>query len=60
MNNYDGINKVFKGKVDYIFSDPTNIKYSNTPSTIIDLTSELKVIREGEIKLDDILKVIKQ
>ena len=60
MNDYDKINATFKGKIDYIFSDPTNIKYSNTPSTIIDMTNDIKVIREGEIKLDDILKVIKQ
>jgi tRNA threonylcarbamoyl adenosine modification protein (Sua5/YciO/YrdC/YwlC family) len=59
MNNYDEILKKFDGKIDYIYSDPTNIKYSNTPSTIIDMTNGLKVIREGEITLDDILKVIK-
>jgi len=58
MNDYDKIYETFKGKIDYIFSDPTNLKYSNTPSTIIDMTGSLKVIREGEIKLDDILKVI--
>ncbi len=58
MNDYDKIYETFKGKIDYIFSDPTNLKYSNTPSTIIDMTDSLKVIREGEIKLDDILKVI--
>ena len=60
MNDYNEINKKFKGKIDYIFSDPTNIKYSNTPSTIIDMTNELKVIREGAIKLEDILKVINE
>ena len=58
MNNYDEINKTFKGKVDYIYKDTTNITYSNVPSTIIDMTNGLKVIREGEITLDDILKVI--
>ncbi|MBP5445789.1 MAG: peptide chain release factor N(5)-glutamine methyltransferase [Acholeplasmatales bacterium] len=58
MNDYTEINKVFKDKVDYILSDPTNITYSNVPSTIIDMTNGLKVIREGEITLEDILKVI--
>ena len=58
LNNYDEINETFKGKIDYIFKDPTNIKYSNVPSTIIDMTNELKVIREGDIKLEEILKII--
>ena len=58
LNDYDIINEKFKGKVDYIFSDELNIKYSNVPSTILDMTNGLKVIREGEIKLEEILKVI--
>ena len=60
MNDYDEINKTFKGKIDYIFSDPTNITYSNVPSTIIDMTNELKVIREGNIKIDEILRAINE
>ena len=58
LNDYDTINSKFKGLVDYIFSDELNIKYSNVPSTILDMTNGLKVIREGEIKLEEILKVI--
>ena len=59
LNDYAVIKNIFKDKIDYIFSDPTNIKYSNVPSTIIDMTNGLKVIREGEIKLEEILNVIK-
>ena len=58
LNDYKTINETFKGKVDYILSDPTNITYSNVPSTIIDLTNGIKVIREGAISLDNILKII--
>ena len=58
LNDFETINETFKGKIDYIFKDPTNIKYSNVPSTIIDMTNELKVIREGDIKLEEILKII--
>ena len=58
LNDYETINETFKDKVDYIYSDPTNIVYSDVPSTIIDMTNELKVIREGNIKLEDILKII--
>lgn len=58
LNDYETINAKFKGLVDYIFNDELNIKYSNVPSTIIDMTNGLKVIREGEIKLEEILKVI--
>ena len=58
LNDYDIINNKFKGKIDYIFSDPTNINYSNIPSTIIDMTNELKVIREGGVKIEEILKII--
>ena len=58
LNDYDTINSKFKGLVDYIFSDELNIKNSNVPSTILDMANGLKVIREGEIKLEEILKVI--
>ena len=58
LNDYTIINEKFKGKVDYIFNDELGIKYSNVPSTIIDMTNGLKVIREGEIKIEEILKVI--
>lgn len=58
LNDYNLIKEKFKDKVDYIFSDPTNIKYSNIPSTIIDMTNDLKVIREGAISLEEILKII--
>lgn len=60
MNNYEDIYKVFKDKVDYIYDDPINKEYSNVPSTIIDLTGELKVIREGNITLNDILECMKK
>jgi len=58
LNDYDIIKETFKNKIDYIYNDPTNIEYSNVPSTIIDMTSDLKVIREGDIKLEEILKII--
>lgn len=59
MNNYEDIYKVFNDKADYIYDDPSNKEYSNVPSTIIDMTNDLKIVREGNITLKDILECLK-
>lgn len=58
MNDYESIYNVFKDKVTYIYDDPIKKEYTNIPSTIIDLTDGIKVIREGQITLKDIEKVL--
>lgn len=59
LNEYDEIYKEYHNLVDKIY---TNDRDSlNLASTVILLTTnELKVLREGPIKLDDILRVLKK
>lgn len=56
INNYDEIVKIFKNKVTKIYKN--NEKISNKPSTIISLVDDIKLIREGNISLKDILSII--
>ena len=52
--NFDETYEVFKGKVPYIVNGTTS---SNTPSTIVICDEELILVREGNIKFEDIKKV---
>lgn len=55
---YDEVINIFKDEVAYVFK--SNSK-SGVPSTLVDLTGEqVKIYREGNIKLADILKAIER
>jgi len=58
LNDYQEIKKLFYGKVDYIYNDPSKQNYTNVASTIVDLTNQIEMIREGDIKLKDILQLL--
>lgn len=50
INDINEIEKIFKGKIDYIIIDQET--FSKTSSTVLDVTSnEIKVLRQGTIKL---------
>lgn len=50
------VKSIFKNEVDYIFDGEAK---GGVPSTLVDLTGkEVKIYREGSIKLEDILSVI--
>ncbi len=57
MNDYDEIVCVFGDLVSKIY--PNDLPLSKVSSTVVNLTTDpISVIREGDIKLSDILKVI--
>lgn len=57
LNEYDDIKKNYSDLVDYIYD--TDSKSSNISSTVLLINDdELKVLREGEISLEDINKTI--
>lgn len=50
LNTFEEIKKHFNNKIDYIVCE--NVASSNVSSTIIDVTTnEIKIIRQGEIKI---------
>jgi L-threonylcarbamoyladenylate synthase len=52
-----GVKKVFDGEISYIIDSPCG---KALPSTIVDFSSgEPKLIRQGELKFEDIVKVYK-
>jgi tRNA A37 threonylcarbamoyladenosine synthetase subunit TsaC/SUA5/YrdC len=52
------VKEIFKDEVGYVFEGSAK---GGVPSTIIDLTGkEVKIYREGNIKLSSILKVIEE
>ena len=54
--NSDEVKSIFKDELGYIFEGSAK---GGVPSTLVDLTGkEVKIYREGNIKLADILKVI--
>ncbi len=54
--NSDEVKQIFKNELGYIFEGSAK---GGVPSTLVDLTGkEVKIYREGNIKLADILKVI--
>ena len=54
--NSDEVKNIFKDELGYIFEGSAK---GGVPSTLVDLTGkEVKIYREGNIKLADILKVI--
>ena len=56
LNEYEEINKKYKDLVDYIY--PSNNISSNVSSTVIKVeNSKILVLREGNIKLNDLLNV---
>ena len=56
INEYEEIVDKYSDVVDYIY--PSNEKSSNLSSTVIMAIDEIKVLREGEISLEDINKVL--
>lgn len=60
LNDKDEILETFKDKVDYIYIEENN-NLSQNSSTILDLTgNEIKVVRQGNIKLEEILDYLKE
>jgi len=54
--NSDEVKSIFKDELGYIFEGKAN---GGVPSTLVDLTTkEVKIYREGNIKLKDILEAI--
>jgi tRNA A37 threonylcarbamoyladenosine synthetase subunit TsaC/SUA5/YrdC len=52
------VKEIFKDEVGYVFE---GFAKGGVPSTIIDLTGkEVKIYREGNVKLSSILKVIEE
>ncbi|MDY0277582.1 MAG: L-threonylcarbamoyladenylate synthase [Acholeplasma sp.] len=58
LNDYGVIYKKYHNVVNYIYENDEDI--DGVSSTVIDLTEELKVIREGNIKIEDILNCLKE
>ena len=55
--NSDEVKKIFGNELGYVFEGSAN---GGVPSTLVDLTGEeVKIYREGNIKLADILDVLK-
>ncbi len=56
--NSDEVKKIFNNEVGYVFEGSAK---GGVPSTLVDLTQkEVKIYREGNISLSDILKVIEK
>lgn len=50
INDINEIEKIFKGKIDYIITDKET--FSSTSSTVIDVsTSTIKILRQGTLKI---------
>lgn len=59
LNDYDAIMKVFGDKVDKVY--PNEESLSEVSSTVIDFTHDLpSLIRQGDITLDEIMKVLEK
>ena len=56
LNEYDEIVNKYSNIVDYIY--PSNEKSSNLSSTVIMAIDEIKILRVGEISLNDINKTL--
>lgn len=56
LNSYDEIYPIYKDLVDKIYDG--NIKSSSHPSTVVSIIDDLKVIRLGDITLEDIKDTI--
>lgn len=60
LTNIEDIVNSFKDDVDYIYEESNN-QYLNISSTVVDLTTnEVKIIREGSISKEEILKTLKE
>lgn len=57
LNDYDTIFEIYNNKVDYIYKNKENSL--GQASTIINLVDEIKVLREGGITFDEIIKILK-
>ena len=57
LNNYDEIKEDYDDLVDLIVP-PSGEKTSSLASTVVDITSSIKLLRQGAISLEDIEKVI--
>lgn len=57
LNNYDEIKEDYDDLVDLIVQ-PSGEKTSSLASTVVDITSSIKLLRQGAISLEDIEKVI--
>ena len=57
LNDYDKIFERYNNKVDYIYKNKENS--IGQASTIINLVDEIKVLREGGITFDEIIKILK-
>ena len=57
LNNYDEIKEDYDDLVDLIVP-PSGEKTSSLASTVVDITSSIKLLRQGAIRLEDIEKVI--
>jgi L-threonylcarbamoyladenylate synthase len=57
--NVNDIKRYFKGEIELILNDGESL--SLLPSTIIDVTGpEIKILREGDLKKEEILKAIRR
>ena len=57
LNEYDDIYRAYNDLVDKIYD--TNTTSSNISSTVVLIDDEVKILREGQIKKEDIEKVIR-
>lgn len=57
INEPQIIKEKFGDLVDAMYLDD-NISFSGVSSTVLDLTNGLEIIREGQVKLDDIMKCL--